>query len=395
MGLESQAIMVSWLVYELSHDPLLLGLIGLAEAIPAIGFSFWAGHVVDNRKPAWVYRLATLTLIFNSLLIWITAVAPMPLNTRLVLLFVGVFISGMVRSFTGPATFALISHIVPRAQMAEASAFNSGAFQLASVIGPAAGGIIYGELGAPIAFAFPIVFLLITAFMQMRFSTSTREMRSEAKREPFVESVRGGIRYVFEHKALLAPMVLDMFSVLFGGAVAVLPIFSDEILHAGSKGLGFLRAAPSVGAALIAIILVYRPLRTISGKVLLVVVTGFGLATIAFGLSRSFALAFFFLALSGLFDGISMVIRNTILQLLTPNHMRGRISSLSSIFITSSNEIGAFESGVAARYLGLIPSIVVGGSLTLLVVGVTAWLSPELRHTSIRPEDEPLKGATA
>jgi MFS family permease len=294
----------------------------------------------------------------------------------------------MVRSFTAPSVFSLISHVVPKGLQAEAAAWNSSAIQLAAIFGPALGGLLYGHFGPLTAFAAPPVFMVGALFLQTLFSENTRTMRSPSQREPFFASVHSGIRFALQQKVLLSSMTLDMFSVLFGGAVAILPVFSDQVLHAGSEGLGFLRAAPSVGSAVMALFLALRPLRMISGRMLLMAVAGFGLCILGFAVSREFWLTFFFLAASGAFDGVSMVIRNTLLQLYTPAHMRGRISSLSLIFITSSNEIGAFESGVAARLLGLIPSILFGGAMTLFVVGTTAWLSPELRRTRFKPGED-------
>lgn len=390
MSLQSQAVIVGWHVYELSHDPLMLGLIGLAEALPAIAFAFLSGHIVDSRRPARVYQWCVLVLVLNASVIWLTTWPALPLTsaTRLVVLFMAVFVSGMVRSFTSPSIFTLISHIVPRPLLSEAAAWNSSAFQTAAIFGPALGGILYGAYGPTVAFSMPPLLMILALIATRFFSAGLKEMRSPARREPFFASITAGIQFVVRQKVLLSSMALDMFSVLFGGAVAVLPVFSDQVLHAGSTGLGFLRAAPSVGSAIMALFLAIRPLRTISGRMLLLVVAGFGFSILCFAFSTQFITAFLFLGLSGAFDGVSMVIRSTILQLLTPEHMRGRVSSLSLIFITSSNEIGAFESGVAARFLGLIPSIVFGSLMTLGIVCTTAWRSPELRQTHLRPGEE-------
>jgi MFS family permease len=390
LGLQAQAVIVGWHVYELTRDPLWLGMIGLTEAAPAILFAFLSGHVVDNRRAAAVYRLSVFVLLLNTIGLWFCAWPGAPLTepSRLFLLFAAVFISGVVRSFTSPALFTLFSHIVPKRLQAEASAWNSWSFQSAAITGPALGGLIYGKFGPTVAFAFPAVAMLC-CFISFHFlSAETRAMRSQTKREDFVSSVRAGIRFVLQQKILLSAMALDMLSVLFGGAVAILPMFSDQVLHAGSEGLGWLRAAPSVGSGLVALCLAIHPLQVISGRMLLSMVAGFGAATVLFAFSQNFTMAFVCLAASGAFDGVSMVIRSTILQLLTPDHMRGRVSALSLIFITSSNEIGAFESGVAARFLGLIPSIIFGGTMTLVIVTLTAWKVPALRHTRIRPGEE-------
>lgn len=385
MALQMQSVMVGWYVYELSHDPLLLGMMGLAEALPAIGFAFVSGHIVDRRRPAQVYKWCLGILVINCLMIWATTLEVVHLasQTRLIFLFASVFISGAVRSFASPSVFSLISSAVVRAQLSQAAALNSSAFQIAAIAGPALGGILYGLLSPAQAFLLPPILMSAAVIAVNSFSPTTKAMRSPTTQEPFLSSVRAAILFMRREKVLFGSMTLDMFSVLFGGAVAILPMFSDQVLHAGALGLGFLRAAPSVGSALVALFLGFRPLRTITGRMLLCVVAGFGICTIGFALSTNFIAAFVFLAMSGMFDGVSMVIRGTILQLLTPDHMRGKISSLSLIFITSSNEIGAFESGVAARILGLIPSIVFGGAMTLGVVGTTAYLSPELRRARL------------
>lgn len=388
MSLQAQSVVVGWHVYELSKDPLMLGLIGLVEAIPAIGFAFIAGHIVDRKRPAQVYFWCVSVLVVNAIMIWLTALKSLPFTDtlRLGALFFSVFISGMVRSFASPSVFAMISHIVPRGNMSEASAWNSSAFQTAAIIGPAIGGLLYGSFGAVVAFAFPPILMFAALILIYFFSEEIKKMVNPSPREPFVASILSGVKFAYNEKVLLSTMMLDMFSVLFGGATAILPMFSDQVLHAGSMGLGFLRAAPSAGSAFIAIFLAIRPLRVMSGKMLLCMVGGFGACIIGFAFSRSFTPAFVFLALSGAFDGVSMVIRGTILQLLTPMNMRGRISSLSLIFITSSNEIGAFESGVAARFLGLIPSLILGGTMTILIVAGTACLSPRLLRTRIQPD---------
>jgi hypothetical protein len=268
-------------------------------------------------------------------------------------------------------------------------------YQFASILGPAIGGLTYGFSTPAIAFALPFVLQGIALIMAGTLSSHALALRVESEREPFLRSVSSGIRFAFGHKVLLSTMSLDMFSVLFGGAVAVLPMFADQVFKTGSAGLGLLRAAPSVGSVIVATFLALRPFKVISGRTLLIVVAGFGLATIGFGLTTNFYLALLFLAVAGAFDGVSMVIRSTILQLLTPATMRGRVSSLNSVFITSSNEIGAFESGVAARLMGLVPSVVFGGAMTLVVVAATAWLVPGLGRTRISQEHTHDESATA
>jgi MFS family permease len=386
IALQVQAVIVGWQVYQIKPDPLLLGLLGLAEAVPAILCSFWAGHIVDNHRPARVYRLSLVALFFNGLLQFLIADAMVPVtkDVRLLLFYFAVFVSGVARSFAGPAVFSLIPQIVSRELIAASSAWNSSAFQLAAIMGPAAGGLIYGMFGASYAFAIIPLFTLFALIGVTRLSPTAKELRSKSQREPFTRSVRTGIEFVYNDKVLLSAMTLDMFSVLFGGAVAVLPIYADQVLHVGASGLGLLRSAPALGSLLILLFLGLRPLKVISGKMLLSVVAGFGATTLLFGISTNFTASLVFLAMSGSFDGVSMVIRSTILQLRTPDHVRGRVSAVSTVFITSSNEIGAFESGFAAKLLGLVPSVAFGGAMTLLIVAATACFAPELRRTRIK-----------
>lgn len=384
-ALQVQAVIVGWQVYQLTADPLLLGLLGLTEAIPAIGTSFFSGHIVDTNRPSLILRLSTAALFLNTIFLFAVARPEIAIGNRarLVCLFLGIFISGAGRSFASPANFSLIPQIVPRSLLSAAAAWHSSAYQFASILGPAFGGIAYGLYGASVSFAIPPILMAFGFASVSALSPATRALRSPLKAEPFLRSLKSGIRFTLDNKVLLSTMLLDMFSVLFGGAVAVLPMFSDQILHAGSEGLGFLRAAPAVGSGLVAFWLGFKPLREISGRRLLIVVGGFGLASMGFAFSTNFYLAFLFLGLSGAFDGVSMVIRSTIMQLLTPDHMRGRVSALSSIFISSSNEIGAFESGLAAKVMGLVPSLIFGSAMTLGVVGATGAFFPKLRRARI------------
>jgi MFS family permease len=385
MTLQIQAVIVGWQVYQIKKSALLLGLIGLTEAIPAISMAFFAGHLVDIYKPTKVYRLSIMAIMLNTFFIFST-VAPMFYmgeNLRLFILFAGIFISGAARAFASPSMFSLLPQIVPRNSLSSAAAFNSSIHTFASIIGPALGGLIYGFAGATWAFGIPCFLSLIALYSSTQFSEDLRNKQNLGVREPMLKSIRAGMHFVLNHKVLLSTMLLDMFSVLFGGVVAILPIFADKVFGVGATGLGFLRAAPALGSVIITIVLALRPMRSISGARLSQVILGFGICTILFALTSNYYLALFFLALTGAFDGVSMVIRGTFMQLLTPDNMRGRVSSLSSIFITSSNEIGAFESGLAASFLGLIPSVIFGGVMTLVVVGLVAWKVPELNKTKM------------
>jgi MFS family permease len=384
MALQSQAVIVGWQVYSLSHSPLLLGLIGLTEAVPAIANAFFAGHIVDSNKPHIVLRFSLAALALNTFFLLLVGGHFIDLSNHalLICIFSGVFASGLARAYLPPSLFSILPHVIERKDLPSATAWINSGFQIANICGPALAGLLYGLLGERSAWTLPAS-LLALSFLSASLLTIDLSHLEKKLREPFLKSVTQGWKFILRNRILLSVMSLDMFAVLFGGASAMLPAVADQVLHVGSEGLGALRAAPATGAILVAIYFALRPMNTLSGTRLLWVVAGFGFCMIGFGYSTSFYLSLFFLALSGLFDGIGAIIRVTIMQLLTPDHLRGRVSSVNSMFITSSNEIGAFESGVAARALGLVPSIVVGGFATLLVVATTALLTPELRKARI------------
>ena len=387
-ALQAQAVIVGWQVYTLTHDAFMLGLVGLTEAIPAIICALFSGHIVDISRPHRVYLLCVLGLasISGVLLLFAGGFIPVGQNHLLSILFIGVFLSGVARSFIMPASFTMLSQIVPRADIPAASAWLSSGFQFASISGPALAGLIYGGYGAAVAWFIPVSCMVIAAASIAAIDHHHRHYRSAEKREPMVQSIKAGWRFIISNKVLLSVMMLDMFAVLFGGAVAMLPAFADTVLHTGSEGLGLLRAAPAVGSIISALYLALKPMKKIHARLLLYVVAGFGCCVIGFGLSDSFWLAMFFLAASGAFDSVSMVVRATLFQLLIPDAMRGRVSAVGSMFIISSNEIGAFESGAAASLFGLVPSIIIGGIASLFVVGAAALFSPKLRHMVIDTE---------
>ena len=384
-ALQAQAVIVGWQVYTITRDPLMLGLVGLAEAVPAIIGSLFAGHMVDISRPHRVYFLCVVVLALNSfaLLLFAGGLIPVAETHQLSILFAGVFLSGVARSFIMPASFTLLPQLVPRHEIPAASAWLSSGFQFAAIGGPAIAGIIYGGYGATVAWFIPVSCMMIAVAAVASIDHHHRHYRSAEKREPMAQSIKAGWQFILSNRTLLSVMMLDMFAVLFGGAVAMLPAFADTVLNTGSEGLGLLRAAPAVGSIISALYLALLPMKIIRGRLLLYVVAGFSCCMIGFGLSESFWLAMFFLALSGVFDSISMVVRATLFQLLIPDHMRGRVSAVGSMFIISSNEIGAFESGVAARLMGLVPSIIFGGVASLGIVGSTAFFSPRLRNLVI------------
>ncbi len=387
IALQAQAVIVGWQIYSLTKDPLMLGLVGLVEAVPAILSALYAGHVVDNSNPLKLYRIAFCVLFLNILALFVTGggIVHMDDQHLIPFLFAGVFVSGLARSYIMPSSFALLSRVVTRKDIPGASAWLSSGFQIAAVTGPAIAGLVYGGYGHTIAWAFPLIFMAAAAifsqFLDVPYTAHIREIK-----ESVFNSIKSGWAFIFRTKALLNVMALDMFAVLFGGAVALLPAFAAEVLHTGSEGLGLLRAAPAIGSGLTALYFALHPMQIISAKRLLWVVVGFGISMIGFGLSTSFYLSMFCLAASGAFDSVSMIIRGTMMQWLTPDDMRGRVSSVNSMFIISSNEIGAFESGLAAKFFGLAHSVVIGGVGTLIVAGTTA-LSKSFRTLRIHADE--------
>ncbi len=377
LGTMIQATVVAWQVYDITRDPLSLGLVGLAEAVPFIGAALYAGHVADrhDRKRLCLLSIGVQTLCAGALLAY--TLQPVVLAGRRVWpIYAVVFASGVARSFLQPARTALGAEIVPRETYANAVAWRSSLWQFGAVVGPALGGLLFGFSGARAAFATETALCVIGFFLFVRIAYTPRP---KTPREGTIgENLTIGIRFLFTQKELLGAQLLDLFSVLFGGAPALLPIFASEILHAGPEGLGVLRAAPAAGAVLMSVVLAHRQLRR-AGRTLFLCVAAFGLCWIIFALSRSFWLSLALLAVSGMVDQVSVVIRSTLLTLRTPQHLLGRVSAVNQIFIGSSNEIGSFESGVAARLLGTVTSVIFGGLMTLGVVGVTAWRIPALR----------------
>ena len=295
-----------------------------------------------------------------------------------------IFISGIARGFLAPSLSAFMAQLVPKHLYPNSSAWNSIAWQVAAVFGPALGGILYGFRGAILAYSVDATLLLGAILFYSRILPKPIPQRKHG--ESIFESLFTGFKFVFSNQVMLAAMSLDMFAVLFGGAVALLPIFAREVLQVGPEGLGILRASPAFGASIMAMILAYKPPKENAGMILLIAVGGFGLSMICFGLSSYFYLSIFLLALSGVFDSVSVVLRSTIMQIFTPESMRGRVASVNSIFIGSSNELGAFESGVSAKFMGAIPSVLFGGAMTMLIVFFVAMKAPLLRTLSFTEE---------
>ena len=377
-----QGTVVAWQVYAVTNDELSLGLIGLAEALPFIGCALWAGHVADRHDRRRIVLWATLVLLGCSAALLALSLRRPPAEQFVRSVYGVIFVSGLARSFLQPARQALSSEIVPRDVLANAVTWRSTVWQASAVGGPALGGVLYGFAGAPSAYAVDTALMVVAflAFTRVRVGTAAAAARAAAERLPAVQSLVEGLAYIRRQPVLLGAMTLDLFSVLFGGAVALLPAFAAKILHVGPEGLGVLRAAPAAGAVFVSLALAHRPPVRNAGPVLVGVVALFGLSMIGFGLSRSYPLSVALLLFSGGVDMVSVNIRSLLLQLQVPDRLLGRVSSVNQIFIGSSNEIGQFESGVAARLLGTAPSVVFGGVVTLAVVAATAALLPPLRR---------------
>ncbi len=383
LATQMQGLIVSWQIYQYTKDPLWLGMIGLTEAIPFISSSLFAGHIADIIERKKIITWATIMLMLcTGLLCGFT------LNNGFVLHAYGVwpiygivFLSGIARAFIAPSYFAFLSQIVPRSEYPNASTWSSTTWQIGAVGGLSIGGLIYAWVGFTYSYAIDFGLLLI-ALCSISFIPA-RPLPPKLEKERLFESLAKGVFFVFRNEEILGALSLDLFAVLFGGAVAMLPIFADKILKVGPEGLGLLRAAPAVGAVVMAAVMVYRPPLKNAGRNLLICVACFGICMILFALSTNFLLSMFILALSGAFDSVSVVIRGTILQLMTPDEMRGRVSAVNNIFIGSSNEIGEFESGVTAKLMRLIPSVIFGGSMTILVVAYTSFKAKKLRRLQL------------
>jgi MFS family permease len=389
-----QATAVAYQIYALTHDPLSLGLVGLAEALPFIGFALPAGHLADvrDRRGISVRGLAVLAIAGLALLVLAVPVVAGHLGAGPVKAgaYGIIAATGVVRSFLQPARAALGADIVPRALYPAAVSARAGTWQAAAVMGPALGGTIYGVFGAPVAYAVTALGYGVALLAMRRIRPPAgRQREQERQQEPqherpaMLRSLREGLAFVWSEKVILPAIALDLFAVLFGGAVALLPIFAEEILRVGPLGFGLLRAAPAAGAVATSVVLALGARRAAfrsTGRVLLWSVAVYGMCMIGFALSRWFVLSLALLAVGGAADMVSVVIRGTLIQVRVPGAMLGRMSAINQIFIGSSNEIGAFESGVAARLLGTVPSVVAGGAATLVIVAITAWRAPALRR---------------
>jgi MFS family permease len=376
-GVQIQGVLMGWQMYALTHDPLQLGILGLVEAIPALSMALIAGLVVDHFNPLRIYQTVILVSFLSVVVAW---GAHTPSH-----LYIAAALTGFVRSFLSPAMNSLIPRLVSRDEIRKSSAYTSTAFQMATVVGPGMAGVLLGIRGFSLPYVLAIISLVIACvtLLTVRYDHKKNFVVSGEAKKSRMHELLVGVRYVAKHPLLLSAMSLDMFAVLFGGVTALLPIFAAEILHVGPSGLGWLRAAPAFGAIIMGFYLIKNPIGKNAGKSLLKAVLGFGICILIFGVSKNYWLSLSALAVSGALDSISMVVRGAIVQLCSPENMRGRIAAVNSIFIGSSNEIGEFESGVSAKIMGTVPSVLFGGAMTIITVAVVFWKAKELRELDI------------
>ena len=373
-------VAVGWHLYEITHSVISLGLIGLAELVPYFALALYSGHAVDHYSRKLISAIASTIHILVAL--FLTAIALGWLSPPVPLIYTAVGLIGVARALLRPSYQALFGQIIPRDQLTKYMGYANASFQICVVAGPGLGGLMIGFTSLTWTYALAAVCGLVSLYGV----TLIKAQQEKSSNQPthFLKSFMEGFDYVKKHDLILSTMALDMFAVLFGGAVSILPAFVSEILHAGPEVLGILRAAPAAGSVLMGLYLASHPILSDSGKYLLLSVAGFGLAIVGFGLSTNLWICAFFLFISGCCDSISVVVRSSIVQLTTPNHMRGRISAINGIFIGSSNELGALESGIAASLMGLVPSIIFGGIATIGIVLITCKLAPHLRKFHIQ-----------
>lgn len=375
------AVTVGWHIYEVTRNPFSLGLVGLAEVLPFFCVAPFAGYLVDHLPRRRLGMVACSGLVLTALVLTAVAEGWLPFH-GVWPIYAAVAMTGMVRAFLSPIYNALFARVLERHQFARGAGLGSVVFQAGMVVGPALGGLLVAWGGKSLSYGVAVVAALAALGCLAMLRASEPVHTGPAA--PIFKSIAEGGRFVLGNRIMVGAMALDMFSVLLGGVVAMLPAFLHEILHHGPEGLGILRAAPALGSVCVGLWLARHPLQQHAGRVLLVAVAGFGLCVIGFGLSHSFWLSAVILLFYGAFDGVSVVIRSTILQLATPEEMRGRVSSINGIFISSSNELGAFYAGTMAKLLGLVPAVVLGGFAVLSVAGITAWKNPTLRRLNLR-----------
>lgn len=390
MAIAFQSVLIGWEVYLLTGSKLMLGFIGLTEAIPSITISLYGGHIADKSEKKSLFFKCLMFYVFLSFtLIFLTHKDFIELIGKqyaIIGIYSVIFLTGIARGFAGPASFSLATFLIPKEDYQNGTTWSSAAWQMGAVFGPAFAGILYGFIGITYTFILQLILLLIALYMISRIKP--KPILNQEIQEKIWDSIKVGLRFVFNHKIILYCISLDLFAVLFGGAMALLPVYAKDILKVGPTGLGIMRAMPALGAIITMIYVAFVPIKKNAGNILLVSVAGFGIFMILFGVSTSFVFSLFCLMMSGALDGISVIIRQTILQLKTPMAMRGRVAAVNSMFVGSSNEIGEFESGVAAKMLGTVPSVVFGGIMTILVVIFTYFKAPSLRTMELKADDD-------
>ena len=389
-GWSMQFIVIEWQVYSITKDPLSLGIIGLMEIIPAFSMALFAGHIVDQKEKRNLLAscIAAFSLISLGLYFLTTDVIidNWQTNSILYCIYALVFFGGFLRSFFGPTIFSLVALLVPKKIYHNAATWSTSTWKTASVSGALFGGFLISWINVDNTLL--LVFILVILSLIFTFLIKKKPILNKKIGEPVSESLKAGVKFVFQNKAILGALTLDMIAVLFGGTVAILSVFAQDILKVGPEGFGLLNASISIGSIVTMLLTTYIPINKNTGKKMLISVFIFGLSIIAFGLSSIFWMSLLALFVSGAADGISMVIRQTILQLKTPDDMRGRVSSVNSMFVGSSNELGAFESGLAAKLVGPVAAVVFGGTMTILTVTSTAIVSPTIRNLDLTEDIE-------
>lgn len=389
-GWSMQFIVIEWQVYSITKDPLSLGIIGLMEIIPAFSMALFAGHIVDQKEKRNLLALCTAAFSFISLGLFLLTsddiVGNWSTNSILYCIYGLVFFGGFLRSFFGPTIFSLVALLVPKKIYHNAATWSTSTWKTASVSGALCGGFFISWIDVDNTLL--LVFVLVILSLIFTFLIKKKPILNKKIGEPVTESLKAGVKFVFQNKAVLGALSLDMIAVLFGGTVAILSVFAQDILKVGPEGFGLLNASISIGSIVTMLLTTYIPINKSTGKKMLISVFIFGLSIIAFGLSSIFWVSLLALFVSGAADGISMVIRQTILQLKTPDDMRGRVSSVNSMFVGSSNELGAFESGLAAKLIGPVAAVVFGGTMTIITVVTTAVVSPTIRNLDLTADIE-------
>ena len=389
MAAQVQLVVVGWEIYQLTQDALSLGLLGLSEVVPYLAVALYAGHVVDRRNRKTISLISLTVLLGAALALFIMAMVQ-PVPTRAWPFYIVFGACGLARSFLQVARSALIAEVVPRELFVNAATWRSSTWQGGTVAGPALGGLMFAAFGPRWTLGINLLFGVVAlgAMIMVRHAPTP----FTGGTVPVIRNLVEGLRYVRRQRVILGALTLDLLAVFFGGVVAILPIFASDILNVGADGFGALQAAPGAGAVLMAFVIAHQPPIRRAGPVLLTSVTIFGFCILGFALSRSFVLSLLLLAISGAADNVSAVIRSTLIQVKVPPEMLGRVSSVNAIFIGSSNELGYFESGVAARLLGAVPSALFGGTMTLLTVALIAWRVPDVRRLGSIHRDETVSG---